>query len=107
MVSMARADGMAPPTQTARPGEPVRPLPVLLFAADTGGGHRAAAQAISEELDRLYPGRFAPVLGDPLGGARTAWPLRATCRLYGPVVRLAPWLWGAAWHATGSRPARW
>jgi 1,2-diacylglycerol 3-beta-galactosyltransferase len=85
---------------------------VLLIAADTGGGHRAAAQAISEELTRLYPDRFAPVLCDPLlghpsRGVGAAWPLRAICGLYGPVIRLAPWLWGAVWHATDSRLAQW
>src|ERR1700722_13238734 len=99
MVSMARPDESIGP----------RPLPVLLIAADTGGGHRAAAQAISEELTRLYPGRFTPVLCDPLlsgprpgdppggsvaarpggelsGSVGAAWPLRAICGLYGPVV---------------------
>ena len=55
----------------SRPEGSPRPLPVLLLAADTGGGHRAAAEAISAELLRLYPGRFAPVLCDPLGGVRS------------------------------------
>jgi hypothetical protein len=44
------------------------PLPLLFLIADTGGGHRSAARAVSQALDRMYPGRFAPVLCDPLGG---------------------------------------
>ena len=81
------------------------PVPLLFLVADTGGGHRAAARAISAELARAYPGRFAPVLCDPLGGPGSSPVLRWVSGLYGPAVRLAPWLWGAAWHLTDSRPA--
>ena len=81
------------------------PLPLLFLIADTGGGHRSAARAVSQALDRMYPGRFAPVLCDPLGGPGSAPLLRWVTGLYGPVIRLAPWLWGAAYHATNSRPA--
>jgi 1,2-diacylglycerol 3-beta-galactosyltransferase len=81
------------------------PAPLLFLVADTGGGHRAAARAISEELARGYPGRFAPVVCDPLGGPASSPVLRWVTGLYGPSVRLAPWLWGAAWHLTNSRAA--
>ena len=81
------------------------PLPVLFLVADTGGGHRSAAQAVSQALGRLYPGRFVPVLCDPLGGPGSAALLRWISGCYGPAIRLAPWLWGAAYHASDSRPA--
>jgi 1,2-diacylglycerol 3-beta-galactosyltransferase len=81
------------------------PVPLLFLVADTGGGHRAAARAISAELARGYPGRFAPVFCDPLGGPGSSPVLRWVTGLYGPSVRLATWLWGAAWHITDSRPA--
>ena len=48
--------------------EPAAALPLLFLVADTGGGHRNAARAVGQALDRMYPGRFAPVLCDPLGG---------------------------------------
>jgi 1,2-diacylglycerol 3-beta-galactosyltransferase len=83
------------------------PLPVLFLMADTGGGHRNAARAVGESLEQAYPGRFAPVLCDPLGGPGSARLLRWVTRLYGPAVRLAPWLWGAAYYATNARPAMW
>ncbi len=83
------------------------PVPLLFLIADTGGGHRSAARAVAEALDRRYPGRFAPVLCDPLGGPGSAWPLRLVTGWYGPVIRRAPWLWGAAYHACDSRPAMW
>ena len=83
------------------------PLPVLFLMADTGGGHRNAARAVGESLELAYPGRFAPVLCDPLGGPGSGRLLRWVTRLYGPVVRLAPCLWGAAYYATNTRPAMW
>ncbi len=77
---------------------------VLFLIADTGGGHRAAARAVAASLRHTYPGRFRPVLLDPLAGPGSAWLLRWLTRLYGPAVRRAPWLWGAAYRLTDSRP---
>jgi 1,2-diacylglycerol 3-beta-galactosyltransferase len=94
MKLMSRTDGAA----AAR-------VPLLFLVADTGGGHRRAAQAVGQALERAHPGRFAPALCDPLGGPAAARPLRWVTRQYGPVVRRAPWLWGAAYHASNSRPA--
>src|SRR5580693_4709367 len=79
-------------------------LPLLFLVADTGGGHRNAARAVGQALERMYPGRYAPVLCDPLGGPGSARLLRFVAGLYGPATRLAPWLWGAAYHACDSRP---
>ncbi|HTZ24608.1 MAG TPA: glycosyltransferase [Streptosporangiaceae bacterium] len=80
-------------------------LPLLFLVADTGGGHRNAARAVGQALERMYPGRFAPVLCDPLGGPGSARLLRFVAGLYGPATRLAPWLWRAAYRACDSRPA--
>jgi 1,2-diacylglycerol 3-beta-galactosyltransferase len=104
---------MPPPAEPsaavpAGPADSLRPanrLPLLFLVADTGGGHRNAARAVGQALDRLYPGRFAPVLCDPLGGPGSARLLRFVTGLYGPATRLAPWLWGAAYHVCDSRPA--
>ena len=78
-------------------------VPLLFLLADTGGGHRSAARAVSEALEEAYPGRFDPVLCDPLAGRGSVWLLRWVTNLYGPVTRLAPWAWGAAYHACDSR----
>jgi 1,2-diacylglycerol 3-beta-galactosyltransferase len=80
-------------------------VPLLFLIAETGGGHRRAAQAVGQALELAYPGRFRAVLCDPLGGAGSARLLRWVTGLYGPAVRLAPWLWGAAYHVSNSRPA--
>jgi 1,2-diacylglycerol 3-beta-galactosyltransferase len=96
---MMRAEYAGPPATA--------PLPVLFLMADTGGGHRNAARAVGESLELAYPGGFAPVLCDPLGGPGSARLLRWVTGLYGPAVRLAPWLWGAVYYATNVRPAMW
>src|SRR5581483_4520754 len=93
-----------------RPGRPAvhpGPVPLLFLIADTGGGHRAAAAAVAGALERGYPGRYAPVLCDPLAGPAAPRLLRLITRAYGPVVRVAPWLWGVIYHATDSRLAAW
>ncbi len=76
---------------------------VLFLVADTGGGHRAAAAALIEALDRDHPGRFVAVECDPLGGPSAPTALRWITRLYGPLIRWAPWLWGALFHLSNSR----
>jgi 1,2-diacylglycerol 3-beta-galactosyltransferase len=68
---------------------------VLILTADTGGGHRAVAAALTEALERGWP--FTVVRHDPLAGSRTV-------AGYGPLVRWAPWAWGGLYHATDSRP---
>jgi 1,2-diacylglycerol 3-beta-galactosyltransferase len=80
-------------------------VPLLFLLADTGGGHRSAARAVSEALEEAYPGRYDSVLCDPLAGPDSAPLLRWVTRLYGPVIRLAPWAWGAVYHACDSRYA--
>jgi 1,2-diacylglycerol 3-beta-galactosyltransferase len=101
MFDVERADRACP--SAARPGS----VPLLFLIADTGGGHRAAAAAVADALERGYPGRYAPVLCDPLAGPAAPRLLRLITRAYGPVVRLAPWLWGIIYHATDSSLAAW
>jgi 1,2-diacylglycerol 3-beta-galactosyltransferase len=71
------------------------PARLLFLVAETGGGHLAAARAVDHALQQAFPGRFETVLHDPLPRWFTG--------LYGPVVRFAPWLWGAAYHGCDSR----
>jgi 1,2-diacylglycerol 3-beta-galactosyltransferase len=78
---------------------------LLLLFSDTGGGHRAAAQALVDALHVAYPDRFAIEMCDPLRGPG-AHPLpRTWAALYGPAIRFAPWVWGALYHVTNSRTA--
>jgi 1,2-diacylglycerol 3-beta-galactosyltransferase len=84
-----------------RPPSP--PRTVLLLLADTGGGHRASAEAVARELLRL-PDAPAPHLLDPFTHASPR-PVGWTVGLYSPLIRHLPPLWGALFHASNSRTA--
>jgi len=75
-------------------------MKVLLLMSDTGGGHRAAAQAISENLRRLDPSTDVEVV-DVIKDMSPFW--FRVVSLYGPIVRKAPWLWGLLFRFFGSR----
>src|ERR1700761_1595370 len=81
----------------ASPDHP--PLPLLFLIGDTGGGHRSAAAAVAQALDRLEPGRFLPVICDPRRARDVPRLLRWFAGLYGPCIRLTPWLWWLFWRA--------
>lgn len=84
-----------------------RPETVLFLSADTGGGHRAAVEAIGHALESRFPGRFATAVCDPLTGPDAHPLLRRVCRWYGPVIRSTPWLWSVAFHTTDTPVTRW
>src|SRR5260370_338837 len=67
-------DGFMPEIQNAGSAAP---MPLLFLISDTGGGHRNAARAVGQALGPIYPGRFAPVLCEPLSRPGPA-PLRRT-----------------------------
>ena len=78
------------------------PVRLLFLIGDTGGGHRSAANAVAQALDRAWPGRFSLSICDPLRGPHAPRPLRLIVGLYGPAIRIAPWLWGVLWRAYGA-----
>ena len=80
-------------------------LPLLFVIADTGGGHRAAAAAVTDALEERYPGRFQPVLCNPLDGPDSSRLLRWVTGLYGPSIRIAPWTWGVIYYSSDSKMA--
>ncbi len=82
-------------------------LPLLFLIADTGGGHRSAARAVTQALERAYPGQFAATVDDPLRGPSAPPRLRWVTGLYGPSIRLTPWIWGGCWRWTDSRHGLW
>ena len=84
----------------ASPEQP--PLPLLFLIGDTGGGHRSAAAAVAQALEHLLPGQFVPVIWDPLRGPDVPRLLRWFAGLYGPCIRLTPWLWWLFWRVSDS-----
>jgi len=84
----------------ASPEQP--PLPLLFLIGDTGGGHRSAATAVAQALEGLLPGRVLPVICDPLRGPGAPRLVRWVAGLYGPCIRLTPWLWWLFWRTSNS-----
>jgi len=78
--------------------------PLLFLIADTGGGHRASANAVAEQLAKVRPGEYACHIVDPFAQS-SPWIIGRTADLYGPIIRHAPWFWGALYHSTNSRRA--
>ncbi len=64
--------------------------------SDTGGGHRASAQALQAAFAARYPGRFEVEIVD-LWTDYTPWPINRFPRLYGPIIGRALWLWRLLW----------
>jgi 1,2-diacylglycerol 3-beta-galactosyltransferase len=82
-----------------------RPATLLFLIADTGAGHRRAAEAVGQALDLAFPGQFLPVVCDPLTGPRSPRLARWVIGLYGPLIRRAPRAWGAIYRLSDSGSA--
>jgi 1,2-diacylglycerol 3-beta-galactosyltransferase len=79
-------------------------IPLLFLIADTGGGHRASANAVRRYFEEQHPGAYDITIVDPFAEAAPKWTGKAA-DLYGPIIQNARWLWGAIYHTTNSRPA--
>jgi 1,2-diacylglycerol 3-beta-galactosyltransferase len=100
-------------TQVAEPvdAEPrqAAPLPtpaggsprVLILFSDTGGGHRAAARALTDALRLLDPSCVVTV-ADPLIGQGPRV-VRRLAGLYSPVIRRSRAAWGAVYHSSNTK----
>jgi 1,2-diacylglycerol 3-beta-galactosyltransferase len=75
---------------------------VLFLISDTGGGHRAGAQAIGAALDEIEEGaRFTWRIDDI--AAHCTFPLSKLGSAYSAALRYAPPIYGALYHATNGR----
>ena len=75
---------------------------VLILFSDTGGGHRAAARALTDALRLLDPTCVVTV-ADPLIGQGPIV-VRRLASLYSPVIRRSRAAWGAVYHSSNTRP---
>lgn len=69
---------------------------VLILMSETGGGHRAAAEAIQEGFEHLYRDAVAVTIVDAWKN-HVAWPINRTGNTYGWLVNDAIWLWKSIW----------
>ena len=76
---------------------------ILILFSDTGGGHRAAARALTDALQQLDPTCIITV-ADPLIGQGPAV-VRRLASLYSPVIQRSRAAWGAVYHTSNTRPA--
>ncbi len=106
---MDRASGCGA-TQVAEAapgGPPLNPTPVggaprvLILFSDTGGGHRAAARALTDALGLLDP-TCEVTVADPLIGQGPAV-VRRLASLYSPMIRRSRAAWGALYHTSNTQ----
>ncbi|MDP9104931.1 MAG: glycosyltransferase [Candidatus Eremiobacteraeota bacterium] len=75
---------------------------VLFLISDTGGGHRAGAQAVGAALDEIDGAtRFEWRIDDI--ATHCTFPLSALGPAYSAALRYAPPIYGALYHATNGR----
>jgi 1,2-diacylglycerol 3-beta-galactosyltransferase len=75
---------------------------VLVLFSDTGGGHRAAAKALTGALRELEPS-VRVVACDPMIGEGSL-ALRRVVSLYPPIIQRARPVWGLIYHASNTPP---
>lgn len=78
--------------------------PLLFLIADTGGGHRASANAVARYLREYHEGDYDITIVDPFAQAAPR-AIGGAANLYGPIIQNARWVWGGIYHATNSRLA--
>lgn len=75
---------------------------VLIFFSDTGGGHRAAANALTEAFHFQFPDRYEVVMVDGFKEC-APFPLNQISATYFPITTYTPQLWGALFRSSNTR----
>lgn len=75
---------------------------ILILMSDTGGGHRASAQALQAGFSQHFGDRFQVGIVD-LWMGHTPFPLNQIPKSYSFLATRAPWAWKFIWR-TGERP---
>lgn len=72
---------------------------ILFLMSDTGGGHRASAQAIKEAIEYLHPDRYDIIIED-IWKNHMPWPLNGIPDGYGWMTGPGLPLWQALWRVS-------
>jgi len=78
------------------------PPRILILFSDTGGGHRAAARALTDALKQLDPACDVTV-ADPLISQGPSV-VRRLASLYSPMIQRSRAAWGAVYHSSNTKP---
>ncbi|KAG6542394.1 hypothetical protein Mapa_016223 [Marchantia paleacea] len=81
--------------------DPGRPKKVLILMSDTGGGHRASAEAIKATFELEFGEEFEVTVCD-LWKEHTPWPFNQVPKTYSFMVKHET-LWKLAYHTTAPR----
>ncbi|MEO8743987.1 MAG: glycosyltransferase [Candidatus Dormiibacterota bacterium] len=76
---------------------------MLILFSDTGGGHRAAARALTDALKLLDPSCIVTVADPLIGQGPTV--VKRLASLYSPLIRRSRTAWGAVYHTSNTKPA--
>ena len=81
---------------------PARKKRILMLISDTGGGHRASAQAMESMLEQIAPGTCEVSIVD-IFTEYTPWPF---CKFVPGYTEMAknPWMWKYSWHLSAVIP---
>ena len=72
---------------------------ILFLMSDTGGGHRASAQAIEEAIQHLHPNQYTIIIED-MWKNHTPWPFNRLPDLYGWLTGPGLPLWRLMWRVS-------
>lgn len=72
---------------------------ILFLMSDTGGGHRASAQAIKEAIVHLHPHKY-DILIEDIWQHHTCWPFNAIPRTYSWLTGPGLPVWKALWRVS-------
>ena len=103
----APGSGATQVTEASSPARALYPTPVggspriLILFSDTGGGHRAAARALTDALQLLDP-TCTVTVADPLIGEGPRI-TRRLAALYPTVIRRSRVAWGAVYHTSNTQ----
>jgi 1,2-diacylglycerol 3-beta-galactosyltransferase len=74
---------------------------ILLLMSDTGGGHRASAEALKAAFQERFGDRYQVDIVD-IWTRHTPWPLNQLPKSYRFVINETPWLWKSVWETSQS-----
>ncbi len=77
---------------------------ILFLMSDTGGGHRASAQAISEAIHRRFPHHYTTIIED-IWKHHTPWPINCLPNTYPWLSGPGQPLWKMMWAGSSRLPA--
>ena len=103
----AQQVGALPAEASPRPAAPPVPTPkagaprVLILFSDTGGGHRAAARALTDAL-KLLDRTSVVTVADPLI-SQGPTVVRRLASLYSPMIQRSRVAWGAVYHSSNTK----